>query len=83
MYNLDVKYKKAYLIKLMKDQFQRLTETKRNEWLKLLQKSEELFEETLVIWKTDPVELELKMDEKPICSRPCTVPEVYKEMLKN
>ena len=31
MYNLDVKYKKAYLIKLMKDQFQRLTETKRNE----------------------------------------------------
>ena len=44
----------------MKNQCQNLTETKHNELLKLLQKLEELFDETLGTWETYPVEFELK-----------------------
>ena len=39
----------------MKNQCQNLTETQRNELIKLLQKIEELFNKTLGTWKTDPV----------------------------
>ena len=39
---------------------QNLTETQRNESLKLLQKLEELFDGTLGTYKVYPVELELK-----------------------
>ena len=58
----------------MKNQCQHLTETERNELLKLLQKSEELFNGALCTWKTDPVHLYLKGYANPICSRPypCT-----------
>ena len=48
---LDAKYIKAYVNKVMKNKSQHLTETKRNELLKLLQKPEELFDGTLVTWK--------------------------------
>ena len=40
--------------------------TQRNSLLGLLQKLEELLYGTLGTWKTDPVELELKQDAKPI-----------------
>ena len=50
----------------MENQCQHLTMTQRNELLKLLQRSEELFNGTLGTWKTDPVEFELKEDAKPI-----------------
>ena len=61
----------------MKNQCQHLTETQRNELLKLLQIFEELFDVTLVTWKTDPVYFKLKDDAKPIWSRPYTVPTVH------
>ena len=44
----------------MKNQVQNLTETQRIEFLKLLQKIEEFFDETLGTWKADPVYFELK-----------------------
>ena len=44
----------------MKNQFQNLTETPHNELPKLLQNFEELFDEILGAWKTDPVYFELK-----------------------
>ena len=50
---LDYKYRKADLNKVKKNQCQHLIEMKRNEFLKLLQKFEELFNGTLVTWKTD------------------------------
>ena len=40
----------------MENQCQHLTMTQRNELLKLLQKFEELFNGTLGIWKTDPLD---------------------------
>ena len=43
----------------------------------MLPKSEEFFDGTLGPWKTDTVDFELKEDEKPIFSRPYTVPKVH------
>ena len=53
---LYAKYKKGDLHKVMKNQCQHLTITQLNELLKLLQKSEELFDRKLGTWKTDPIE---------------------------
>ena len=66
----------------MENLCQYLTMTQRIELLKLLQKFEELFDETLGAWKIDPVDLRLKEDTKPICSRPYPVLKVPKEMFK-
>ena len=66
----------------MEAQCQHLTMTQCNDLLKLLQKSEELFDGTLGTWETDPVEFELKEDAKPICSRPYPVPKVHEEIFK-
>ena len=44
---LDAKYKKENLNKVMNTQYQHQTETQRNEFLNLLQKSEEMFGGTL------------------------------------
>ena len=67
----------------MKNQSQYLTETVCNELLKLLQKFEELFDSTFRNWKTDPLDLDLKYNVKPVFSRPCTVLNVQEEMFKN
>ena len=80
---LDAKYEKSSLHKVMENQCQHLTMTQRNELPKLLQKFEELFDEILGIWKTDPVDFELEEDAKPICSRPYPLPKVHEEMFKN
>ena len=64
---LDTKYEKADLHKVMETQCQHMTITQRNELIKLLQKFKELLNGTLGIWKTDPVDFELKEDAKPIC----------------
>ena len=66
----------------MENQFQHKTEVQRNEFLKLLQNFEELFHGTLGTWKTDPVDLELKEDAKPICLIPHPVPKVHEEIFK-
>ena len=42
-----------------------------------MKKNRIFLNETLVTQKTDPVDLKLKEGEKPICSRPYTVPKVY------
>ena len=75
--------KKADLYKVMKNQCRILTMIHRIELLKLLQKSEELFNGTLGTWKKYPVYFELKEDVNPICSRTYPVPKVYEEMLGN
>ena len=57
---LDAKYEEEDLNKVKENQCQHLTELQRNKLLKLLQKSEELFDGALGTWKTDPVDIELK-----------------------
>ena len=51
----------------METKCQHLTMTQRNDLIKLLQKSEELFDGTFGTWKIDSVNLELKEDAKPVC----------------
>ena len=62
----------------MKNQFRHFAEDQRNESLKF-QRFEELFNGTLGTWKTYPVDFKLKQDKNLVCSRPYTVPKVYKE----
>ena len=66
----------------METQYQHLTMTQRNDLLELLQKIKELFGGTLGIWKTYPVEFELRDIAKPICLRPYPIPKVHEEMIK-
>ena len=60
----------------MENQFQNLTEVQRNELVKILQIFEELFNGTLCAWKIDPVDLKVKYDLEPVCSRTYPVPKV-------
>ena len=66
----------------MENQCQYLKTTQHNEFLKLLQKFEYLFDGTLGTYKTDPVDFELKENTKPICLQPYPIPKVQEEMLK-
>ena len=66
----------------METQCQHLTMTQRNKLLKLLQRFEELFDGTLVTWKTYPVDSDLKEDSKTICSLPYHGPKVHMGMFK-
>ena len=55
----------------------------RNELLKLLQKYEELFDETLAPRKKYPVESKLKEGANQIFSQIYPVPKVHEETFKN
>ena len=66
----------------MKKKCQHFTKMKCNELLELSQKNEELFNEIVCTWKTNPVDFELKQDVKPILSRPYQVLKVHKEMFQ-
>ena len=48
---LETKYEKSDLHKLMENQYQHLTVTQRNEFIKLLKIFEEIFDITLGTWK--------------------------------
>ena len=51
----------------MENQCQHLTITQPNDFIKLLQKVENLFDGTLGTWKTYSIEFKLKENVKPIC----------------
>ena len=57
---LDVNYEKLDLNKVIKYQYQHLTEYQRKDLLKLLKNLKDLFNGTLGSWKTSPVDFELK-----------------------
>ena len=75
---LDAKYKKSDLNRVTENQRQNLKEVQPNEYLKLLQKFEELFNGTLGTWKIDSLYFRSKDHENTICSRPYSVPKVHK-----
>ena len=79
---LHTKYKKANLNKVMTKQCQHLTDIERHSILHLLNTFEDLFDGTLGTWKNTPVDLELKDDVKPVCSRNYPVPKVHQTMFK-
>jgi hypothetical protein len=50
--------------------------------LKLLRKYEDIFDGTLGKWNTDPVDIELREDSKPVSSRYYPVPRINKETFR-
>ena len=80
---LDSKYEKADLNTVMSKQCQHLNAAKRYSLITLLNKFEYLFDGTLGTWKTTPVDLKLKYNVDPVCSRPYPVPRVHKAMFKS
>ena len=79
---LDARYKKSDLNKVMTEQCQNLNTEGRKRLLILLRKFEDIFNSTLRTWNTNPVDLELKNDAKPVCSRLYPVPRVHEEMFR-
>ena len=63
----------------METQCQNLILTHCNELLQLLQIFKEFFNGKFGIWKTYPLDFELKEDAGPILSRSYLVPKLYKE----
>lgn len=49
---------------------------------KLLKEYEDLFDGSLGVWKTTPVDFELKDDAKPHSQRHYPVPHLYKQTFK-
>jgi hypothetical protein len=50
--------------------------------LRLLQKYEALFDGMMGKWNTDPVNIELRKDAKPVSSRYYPVPKINKETFR-
>ena len=79
---LDAKYEKSDLNKVMNKQFQHLNTEERERLLYLLHKYEDIFDVTVGTWNTTPVDLELRDDVKPVCSRNYPVPRVHEAMFR-
>ena len=79
---LDDKYEKVDLDKVMKNKCQHLTETQRNELLKLLQKLKSCSIEYLVTGKVSSI-IRIKNDVELISSKSYPVPKVHKEISKS
>ena len=75
---LDAKYEKADLRKVVSDS-QHLTEHEQSQLLTLLSKYENTFDGGLGLWKTKPVELELKPDAHPYHAKPFPIPRSREE----
>ena len=67
----------------MDEQCQHLRPNKLERLLHILGKIEILFNGTQGTWKTPPVNLDLKDDATPMCSRSYPVPMVREAMLRN
>ena len=79
---IDANYEKADLNKVMTEQCQHVNTPERYRLLNILKKSEYLFDGTLGMWNTTPIDLELKDDAKPVCSRTYPVPRVHEAMFR-
>jgi hypothetical protein len=78
---LDSDYHKADLRKVVAKATQ-LNKRQQLSLLRLLQKYEALFDGTLGKWNTDPVNIELREDAKPVSSRYYPVPKINKETFR-
>ena len=61
---------------------QHLSPNERERFLHISEKNESPFDGTLVPWKTPPVNLDLKDDATPVCSRPYPVLRVHEAMFR-
>ena len=79
---LDAKYEKAHQNKVITKKCQHLSTKEHEIILTLLQSSKYLFDSTLGMWNTTPVDLELKDDSKLVCSRTYPVSREHEAMSK-
>ena len=77
---LDAKYQKDDLNKVMTEHCQHITAAEIHIILHLLNKSEDMFDGTLGMWNTTPVDLELKDEAKPVFSQPYPVTKLDEAM---
>ena len=66
----------------MEEQCQHLSPNKLEIILHILKTFYSLFDGTLGTWKTPPVNLDLKDDATPMCSRPYPVPRLHRAMFR-
>jgi hypothetical protein len=59
-----------------------LHEYKQQALKKVLLEFEDLFDNTLGHWRTDPYEIELKPNVKPYHAKPFPIPKVYEQTLQ-
>ena len=71
---LDAKYKKSELNTVMTKTFQHIITAERYRLLNTLKKFEDLSGGMLGTWNTTPLDLGLKDNSMPVCSRPYPVP---------
>ena len=73
---LDSNYEAADLDKIARSAEHLDDEQKANKLLVLLKDYEDIFDGTLGKWKTEPVEIEIKTNDKPVSSRYYPVPHI-------
>ncbi len=78
---LDVKYAKADLPAIVRDNCKHITPSERESQLSLLFKYEQLFDVILGEWNVPPVSVQLKEGAKPFHSRPYPIPKFHKATL--
>ena len=66
----------------MNKQCQHINTKESERLINLLRKYEDMFDGTPGTWNTTPVDLELRYDAKPVCSRPYPVHRVHESMLR-
>ena len=66
----------------MDEQCQHLRPNEQERLLHILETFESLFDGTLGMWKTYPVNLDLKDDVTHMCSRPYPVPRLHEDIFR-
>ena len=79
---LDEKYKKADLPAIVSDNFNHLDSLQQAKLLASLEKNDELFDDTLGDFQTDPVRFDLQLGTKPYNGRPFPVPRSRMDIFK-
>jgi hypothetical protein len=78
---LDVKYEKADLLAIIRENFSHLKSSNKEKLLSVLLRFESLFDGKLGDWKLPPVSFELKEGMKPYHGRPYPIPHKHKAIL--
>jgi hypothetical protein len=78
---LDVKYKKADLQSIVRDNCKHLSANQQKKLLQLVKKYELLFDCTLGDWKTKPVSFQLKEGVSPCHDQAFPVPKIHKDTI--
>ena len=60
-----------------------LSPSEKSDLFNMLKSHESMFDGQLGAWKMEPISIELIPGAKPVHARPCTIPRIYEETVKN